>query len=109
MKISFDNGPRCGEEIEFELPEITVGREEDNVLRVPAAGVSRYHGVIQRAASGSWLVRDLGSTNGIKVNGVKIAGEKELAEGDSVEFGAARAVRPGDLQTAGGAAGCAEE
>ena len=87
MKISFDNGPRCGEEIEFALPEITVGREEDNVLRVPAAGVSRYHGVIQRAASGSWLVRDLGSTNGIKVNGVKIAGEKELAEGDSVEFG----------------------
>ena len=65
MKISFDNGPRCGEEIEFALPEITVGREEDNVLRVPAAGVSRYHGVIQRAASGSWLVRDLGSTNGI--------------------------------------------
>ena len=37
MKISFDNGPRCGEEIEFALPEITVGREEDNVLRVPAA------------------------------------------------------------------------
>lgn len=57
------------------------------MLRVPAAGVSRYHGVIQRAASGSWLVRDLGSTNGIKVNGVKIAGEKELVEGDSVEFG----------------------
>ena len=87
MKIFFINGPRSDEEIEFALSEITVGREEDNTLRVPAAGVSRYHAKLYRTESGIWLVKDLGSTNGVKVNRVKIDGEKELAEGDCVEFG----------------------
>ena len=87
MKIFFVNGPRSDEEIEFALPEITVGREEDNILRVPAAGVSRYHAKLYRGGSGAWLVKDLGSTNGVKVNRVKIDGEQELAEGDTVEFG----------------------
>ena len=87
MKIFFVNGPRSGEELEFALPEITVGREDDNVLRVPAAGVSRYHAKLCRTETGSWIVQDLGSTNGVKVNRVKIDREKELADGDTVEFG----------------------
>ena len=86
MKIFFVNGPRSGEELEFALPEITVGREDDNVLRVPAAGVSRYHAKLCRTETGSWIVQDLGSTNGVKVNRVKIDREKELADGDTVEW-----------------------
>lgn len=80
--------PRCGEEIEFALPEITVGREEDNVLRVPAPAspvTTACDSSAPHPAPG-WSAISA-ATNGIKVNGVKIAGEKELAEGDSVEFG----------------------
>ncbi len=87
MKLVFVNGPRSGEELEFALPEITVGREDDNILRVPAAGVSRYHAKLCRSGNGAWHVKDLGSTNGVKVNGQKIDGDQELKEGDSVEFG----------------------
>ncbi len=96
MKIYFENGPRGGEELEFALPEITVGSEDENVLCIPEVGVSRYHAVILRSESGGWLVRDLASTNGVKVNRVRIEGEKELAEGDTVEFGV-QAVRVGNL------------
>ena len=96
MKIYIENGPRSGEELEFALPEITIGSEEENVFSVSEIGVSRYHAVILRAESGAWIVRDLASTNGVKVNRVRIDGEKELAEGDTVEFGV-QAIRVGNL------------
>ena len=32
MKLFFVNGLRAGEELEFAIPEITVGRELDNVV-----------------------------------------------------------------------------
>ena len=87
MKIYFENGPSAGEELEFASPEITVGCEKDNVLCIPEVGVSRYHAVILRGGNGGWLVRDLHSTNGVRVNRTRIDGEKELSEGDRVEFG----------------------
>ena len=43
MKISFVNGVRSGDEAEFALPEITIGREDGNIVRIPTEGVSRYH------------------------------------------------------------------
>jgi pSer/pThr/pTyr-binding forkhead associated (FHA) protein len=36
------------------------------------------------------VVRDLGSTNGTKVNGVLITGEQLLQHGDVVNFGTAQ-------------------
>ena len=87
MKLFFVNGLRAGEELEFILPEITVGRELDNVVNIPVEGVSRYHGKFRLQSSGKWTVEDCGSTNGIKCNRVKIQGSQELQEGDLVEFG----------------------
>ena len=39
---------------------------------------------------GSWIVRDLGSTNGVKVNGRRIQGPQSLKRGDVIELGTAR-------------------
>ena len=66
MKLFFVNGLRAGEELEFILPEITVGRELDNVVIIPVEGVSRYHGKFRLQSNGKWTVEDSGSTNGIK-------------------------------------------
>ena len=87
MKLFFVNGLRAGEELEFILPEITVGRELDNVVIIPVEGVSRYHGKFRLQSNGKWTVEDTGSTNGIKCNRVKIQSQQELQEGDLVEFG----------------------
>jgi hypothetical protein len=68
--------------------ELVLGREQgaaDLVLNDP--GISRQH-VAVRAASGQVTVEDLGSSNGTFVNGLRISGEVELADGDEVQLGA---------------------
>ncbi len=87
MKILFVNGIRAGEVLDFAIDTITVGRESDNHLRLPAGGVSRYHGRFVRIGKSLWQVSDTGSTNGILLNGVRIKQFAILNEGDKVAFG----------------------
>jgi len=61
--------------------------------------VSRQHGELFREADGRWMVRDLGSTNGVFVKntsqasfGPRITEPTALADGDEVAFGNARFV-----------------
>ena len=63
MNISFVNGVRSGDEAEFALPEITIGREDGNIVRIPTEGVSRYHARLWLNPDGAWIVSDQGSTN----------------------------------------------
>jgi pSer/pThr/pTyr-binding forkhead associated (FHA) protein len=51
--------------------------------------VSRRHAEI-RPSGGSWIVKDLGSTNCVKVNGRRIQGPQSLKRGDTIELGTAR-------------------
>ena len=62
-------------------------READMVIDDP--NVSRKHAEV-RPSGGSWIVRDLGSTNGVKVNGRRIQGPQSLKRGDVIELGTAR-------------------
>lgn len=87
MKITFINGKEAGRTFEFVLPQITVGREDANDLRIPTEGVSRYHAKFKQELAGGWSVEDQGSTNGVKVNGERISGAYFLAENDRVEIG----------------------
>lgn len=70
----------------FDEQIITVGREEDNILCLSSDGISRHHGRIFRTVNGLWFVEDLGSTNGISVNGTRISEPYQLAENDVVAF-----------------------
>lgn len=67
-------------------PVATLGRsrECDCVLADP--NVSRKHAELRRHNSGDWLVADLGSTNGIKVNGRQVDSSR-LSPGDQVQIG----------------------
>ncbi len=64
----------------------TIGRSRDAdcVLRDP--NVSRHHAELRRSAAGEWTIADLGSTNGIKVNGRRV-GSTRLKSGDEVTVG----------------------
>lgn len=64
----------------------TIGRSRDAdcVLRDP--NVSRHHAELRRSAAGDWTIADLGSTNGIKVNGRRV-GSTRLKPGDQVTVG----------------------
>ena len=51
--------------------------------------VSRRHAEV-RPSGGAWIVNDLGSTNGIKVNGRRVDGPQSLKRGDVIELGTSR-------------------
>ena len=88
MKITFINGAEAGKTFEFVLPQITVGREDGNDLRLPTEGVSRYHAKFkQELQQGGWSICDQDSTNGVKVNGERISGVYFLSENDLVQIG----------------------
>jgi pSer/pThr/pTyr-binding forkhead associated (FHA) protein len=72
--------------VPFSRDEITVGRQEGNTIRLTERNVSRRHARLLRQDA-QVLVEDLGSYNGIKVNGEKIAGQVEIKDGDLVQIG----------------------
>ena len=49
----------------------TLGRSREADIVLDDANVSRKHAEV-RPSGGSWIVRDLGSTNGVKVNGRRV-------------------------------------
>lgn len=76
----------------FEVGEGTsrVGREAGLELSFPAeSSISRSHAEITRTGS-TVMIRDVGSTNGTFVNGVKVTDAMPLNSGDQVQFGTVR-------------------
>lgn len=65
--------------------EITIGRNERNLIRLVEKNVSRRHGRLVRE-SGRYFIEDLGSFTGIRVNGEKIAGKKQVDDGDLIQI-----------------------
>lgn len=65
--------------------EITVGRLPDNMIEISDSSVSGHHAQLVRRGS-DYLLQDLGSTNGTRVNDHTIT-ESPLKNGDHVRFG----------------------
>ena len=63
-----------------------VGRSRDCDIVLEDAGVSRRHAEIRPAADG-WTIADLGSTNGIVLNGRAVRSRHPLRPGDRIELG----------------------
>src|SRR5262252_6089987 len=72
-------------EIEFNQAEISIGRSSDNLLPIPDKKSSRKHAKIEKV-NGEYLVNDLGSGNGTKVNG-KDVNTHVLSKGDEIAIG----------------------
>ena len=72
--------------VPFVRDEITIGRQEGNTIRLTERNVSRRHARLLRQ-NGHILVEDLGSYNGIRINGDKIQGQVQVNEGDLIQIG----------------------
>ena len=66
-----------------------IGRSRDCDIVLSDPNVSRRHAEIRADARGGWVVHDLGSTNGVKVNDTRVAGSAPLRSGDRVLVGTA--------------------
>ena len=64
---------------------VSVGRQNDCTIVLGDPNVSRHHAEVRPSGDG-FIVADLGSTNGTKVNGSRVA-EQQLSDGDEVTFG----------------------
>jgi hypothetical protein len=64
----------------------TLGRSRECEIVIDDANVSRRHAEL-RPRGGAWVVSDLGSTNGTRVNGRQIHGPEVVRPGDEIEVG----------------------
>jgi FHA domain/Domain of unknown function (DUF1707) len=67
----------------------SIGRSGGCDLTIADMTVSRVHATLERTADG-WLLTDLGSTNGTRLNGWRVRSQVPVRAGDVVSFGDAQ-------------------
>jgi hypothetical protein len=68
-----------------------IGRSRDCDVVLDDAGISRRHAHVRPTAQG-WTIEDLGSTNGVLLNGERLRGARRLHVGDRIELGSTEIV-----------------
>ncbi len=86
LELKVVSGSRSGLVIPITIPQFMIGRAEDCQLKPRSELISRYHCAILSEPS-YVAVRDLGSKNGVYVNGERIGVEQELKNGDKLAIG----------------------
>jgi hypothetical protein len=83
FKLSVRQGPRPNLVFELDQPSYMIGREAGNEIVIEDPQVSRRHAQLTRQGH-SYLIEDVGSTNGTYVNGKRVMAPTLLANGDMV-------------------------
>lgn len=84
LTIEDDEGKRTP--VSLVRDEYSVGRGDENAVRLTERNISRRHARFRRAGA-TWTIEDLASYNGTWVNGERVVGEQALAHGDVVQLG----------------------
>jgi len=96
ISVNFNapSAPKVRPSLTFPLfdEESLIGRKNSTVsqtLAIDDDAVSKRHAMIVRLDDGSFVIRDLNSTNGTKVNGVEVTpgADHPLKEGDVITMG----------------------
>lgn len=74
-----------GPDIPLSKPIVLIGRHQECDIQIPSRKISRRHCCIAQVSK-HLVVRDLGSTNGIRINGTR-ALEGKLESGDELTIG----------------------
>src|SRR6185295_17436758 len=72
--------------LEFDKPEVTIGRVQGNDIILPKGNVSKRHSRIV-LKDGKFIIVDLKSTNGTYVNGRKITSPLVVKSSDKIYIG----------------------
>jgi pSer/pThr/pTyr-binding forkhead associated (FHA) protein len=86
FRLIMRSGPTVGKAFPLEAQEISIGRDNTNMIAISDAEVSRRHARMELRGS-AYAIQDLGSTNGTFVNGTRVSGTQVLNPGDTVAFG----------------------
>ena len=83
--LTIQDGRQRGEEYHFEA-EAIMGRIEDNDIIIIDESISRHHAKVW-GRRGVFLVEDMGSSNGTRLNGKVITEPEVLKDGDYITVG----------------------
>ncbi|MFG0327659.1 MAG: ATPase, T2SS/T4P/T4SS family [Phycisphaerales bacterium JB037] len=95
-----------GRPVPLDADPITIGRHPDNRIRLRDDRVSRFHCIIEPSREGGFVVRDLESRNGVRVNGEHTR-FSPLVEGDTLRVGKSEFVIEAAAGSVGGSVGMA--
>ncbi len=84
-KLHILSGVLLGKTFEVLEDKASLGRSLDNQIVLEDGTVSHHHAVIE-GHNNEFLLRDLNSTNGTRVNGMRIT-EAKINNGDLIRFG----------------------
>jgi hypothetical protein len=80
----------AGRTHEITKPSVVLGRSREADVRIPDVNVSRRHAELRQENAGYWIV-DLGSTNGVEVNGKRVD-RARMRDGDRITLGSTEVV-----------------
>jgi pSer/pThr/pTyr-binding forkhead associated (FHA) protein len=75
-----------GRRHEIRKRRTVIGRSKDCDIQLADPNISRRHAELRRSDVGDWQIVDLNSTNGVKVNGRRVANAR-LSPGDEITLG----------------------
>jgi Mg-chelatase subunit ChlD len=84
-KLRFLDGPLAKREVALRQGRTRIGALPENDIAIPVASVSRVHAEI-RSEGEHWVIVDLDSTNGTRVNGAPVSATP-LRPGDRIRIG----------------------
>src|SRR5258706_2675630 len=85
MKLIIEDDEGSKPVIPVVRDEITIGRNDANMVRLTEKNVSRKHGRLVRE-EGHFYIEDLNSFTGIRLNGEKVHGKALVREGDLIQI-----------------------
>ncbi len=83
------DGPTAGAEYPLDHDRLILGRAEDADISINHSSVSRIHAEITRITANTYEIVDCGSSNGIRVNGIKLD-RRVIEDDDEIELGDVR-------------------
>lgn len=85
-KLTIKAGPDSGKEIELTQAELVIGRSAPANLIIANPEISRRHARVY-PQQGSYVLEDLGSSNGTFLNGERVQGPQTLTDGAEIRLG----------------------
>jgi len=79
-------GTDLGKHVQI-LGPATIGRNLESTLALQDLGVSGKHAVVKAAGNDVYVLEDLDSTNGTRINGAPLCGTHTLCDGDKIVIG----------------------
>ena len=98
LQISFPDGTTTSHELIEDV--VTIGRIAENTIEIDDASVSSHHAQLNLRGN-DYIFKDLGSTNGSRVNGQDVVPDEEhrLKDGDRIRVGQIEAVYESEVSS----------